>query len=381
MTRVYLHIGAPKTGTTYLQEVLFRNRGRLAEHGLLYPGDSSTAHYSAALDLRGLTFGGYDDPDADGAWEALAGAARGWRRDAVLISHELLAGADAETIPAALSSLGDHEVHVVVTVRDLGRQVPAVWQEMVKNRQTVDYPTYLKHLTRARRRGRPAKVFWRQQDVVAVLEHWRAFVPVHRMHVITVPPAGSSPTLLWERLCQVVGIAPDGYDTVVPRTNASLGMAEAELVRRVNLALEDRLPWPEFASTVKFWFAEQLLSSRRGSTRTQVPDRLRPWFDEAAATMVAEVRSHGYDVIGDLDELRPVYGQPGAADAPDPGEVIDAAAYALAELLYERAKERPVGAARVVQDFSARWRGARRRRLLRLLPEPAKRRLRGVGRR
>jgi hypothetical protein len=75
-----------------------------------------------------------------------------------------------------------------------------------------------------------------------------------------------------------------------------------------------------------------------------------------------------------------VYGQPGAADAPDPDEVVDAAAYALAELLAERAKERPVGAARVVQDFSARWRGARRRRLLRLLPEPAKRRLRDVGR-
>ena len=44
MTRVYLHIGAPKTGTTYLQEVLFTNRARLAEHGVLYPGESRTAH-------------------------------------------------------------------------------------------------------------------------------------------------------------------------------------------------------------------------------------------------------------------------------------------------------------------------------------------------
>jgi hypothetical protein len=52
MTRVYLHIGAPKTGTTYLQEVLFRNRARLAEHGVLYPGDSTAAHYAAVLDLR-----------------------------------------------------------------------------------------------------------------------------------------------------------------------------------------------------------------------------------------------------------------------------------------------------------------------------------------
>jgi hypothetical protein len=59
--------------------------------------------------------------------------------------------------------------------------------------------------------------------------------------------------------------------------------------------------------------------------------------------------------------------------------VAEAGAYALAELLAERATERPVGAARVVQDFSARLRGPRRRQLMRLLPEPVKTRLRRVA--
>lgn len=376
MTRVYLHIGAPKTGTTYLQEVLFTNRARLAEHGVLYPGDSRTAHYAAALDLRGMSFGGYDDPDAEGAWEALTRAARVWQGDAVVISHELLAATSTETIPGALAALGGHEVHLVMTVRDLGRQVPAVWQEMVKNRQTVDYPTYLTQLTRRRRRGRAGRLFWRQQDVVAALGHWADFVPASRMHLVTVPPAGSSPTLLWERLCQVIGIAADGYQTSVPRTNVSLGLAEAELVRRINVELDARLGWPDYAATVKFWFAEQLLSRRRDSTRARVPDRLRPWFDEASAAMVAGVRERGYDVVGDLDDLRPAYGPPGAAARVEPAEVVDAAAHALAELLAERAEQRPGGAARMVQDFSARLRGPRRRTVLRMLPEPVKNRLR-----
>lgn len=38
---IYLHIGAPKTGTTYLQNVLWRNRERLRTDGLLYPGRPS----------------------------------------------------------------------------------------------------------------------------------------------------------------------------------------------------------------------------------------------------------------------------------------------------------------------------------------------------
>jgi len=215
--------------------------------------------------------------------------------------------------------------------------------------------------------------------VVAVLGHWSSFVPASRMHLVTVPPAGSSTTLLWERLCRVICIAPDGYQTTVPRTNASLGLAEAELVRRINLALDKRLTWPEFAATVKFWFAEGLLAARRDPTPARVPDRLRPWFNQTSAEMVADVRRLGCDVVGDLDDLRPVYGPPGASAKPDPDAVADAAAYALAELLAERAKERPVGAARMVHDFSTRLRGPRRRQVLRLLPEPGKSRLRRVG--
>ena len=37
--RVLLHVGTPKTGTSYLQDVLFRNRRLLGEHGILYAAD------------------------------------------------------------------------------------------------------------------------------------------------------------------------------------------------------------------------------------------------------------------------------------------------------------------------------------------------------
>ena len=373
MTRVYLHIGAPKTGTTYLQEVLFNNRARLAQRGVLFPGDSSSAHYAAALDLRELDFGGYDDPDAEGAWDAVVAETRSWRGDAVVISHELLAGAHEPAVERALASLAGHEVHVVLTARDLGRQVPAVWQEMIKNNQTISYAAYLKQLTSKARKGRAARIFWRQQDAAGVLAHWSQYVPAERVHLVTVPPAGSSPTLLWERLCTVLGIASDGYDTVVPRANVSLGLAEAELLRRTNEELGGRLDWPQFASVAKFWLAEELLSARVDSARAQVPDRLRPWFAKTSQAMIDEIVAHDYDVVGDLADLEPVYGSTGAASTPMPSDVVDAAAYALAAVLLDRVEGRQGG---MMRDMSDRLRGPHRRRVLRILPEGIKQRLR-----
>ena len=35
--KVILHVGTPKTGTSYLQDVLFRNRVKLLTHGVAYP--------------------------------------------------------------------------------------------------------------------------------------------------------------------------------------------------------------------------------------------------------------------------------------------------------------------------------------------------------
>ena len=135
--RVVLHVGAPKTGTSFVQDLLFRNRERLAEQGILYPADRFDAHFLAALDLMELPWGGLEQ-EALGAWDRLAAAARDWSGD-VIVSHEILATASREQVRRALASLDAPEVHVVMSVRDLVRQVPAEWQENVNHRWTFGY--------------------------------------------------------------------------------------------------------------------------------------------------------------------------------------------------------------------------------------------------
>ncbi|WP_146592015.1 hypothetical protein [Puniceibacterium confluentis] len=49
--RILLHVGSPKCGSTYLQQVLLKNAGTLAAHGIRYPHDG-TGHPGNAADLE-----------------------------------------------------------------------------------------------------------------------------------------------------------------------------------------------------------------------------------------------------------------------------------------------------------------------------------------
>ena len=342
--RVFVHVGAPKTGTTYLQDLLWRHREALAGNGVLYPGNRRDVHFRAALNLRDVAFAGHRDPSLAGAWDRLAEQARAWQGGTAVLSHELLAAAKEEHALRAVASLEPAQVHVVYTARDLARQIPAMWQESVKNGQTLDFAGYLQRIERPGRRGRAAQIFWRSQDAPAVLERWSAAVPADRIHLITVPPAGAAPTLLWERFCSVVGIDVSRFDANVPRTNTSLGLAQVELVRRLNGALDDTLDWPDYEAVVKHELAERRLADRPPSPPASLPPRDYDWAVQHSRELVRALAHGPYDIVGSLDELVPPAEPPGpagggAVDA-EIDSVLDVAVDVLAEDLIERVKAR-----------------------------------------
>ena len=153
--KVLLHVGTPKTGTSYLQDVLFHNQRVLEESGILYPGRRFDAHFLGALDLMRLPWGGLEH-EAVGAWDDLAHAVRAHDGTAI-ISHEILATASRSQAGRALASLGDPsttEVHLVLSARDLIRQIPAEWQENVKHRAALSYEQFLERLQDPAREGR-----------------------------------------------------------------------------------------------------------------------------------------------------------------------------------------------------------------------------------
>src|SRR5690606_12765964 len=130
--RVYVHVGAPKSGTTYLQGVLETNRALLGAAGIRVVGERHLDLVHAGMVIR-------EDPrlerlpaTARSAWDRLVAEVRAWEGPVAIISYELLAGASAEQVERALADLTGHEVHVVITARDLAGAVPSAWQERLK---------------------------------------------------------------------------------------------------------------------------------------------------------------------------------------------------------------------------------------------------------
>jgi hypothetical protein len=338
--RVLLHVGTPKTGTSYLQEVLFQNRRTLRSSGILYAADRFDAHFLAALDLMRLPWGGLET-EAVGAWDRLAEEVRGWDETAI-ISHEILATASRSQVRRALASLGHPdgvEVHLVLSVRDLVRQIPAEWQENVKHRSGISYARFLDQVRDPERRSRIATWFWAVQEIPDILNRWGHDLPPERIHLVTVPPPDGPRDLLWKRFSHVLGLDGIDLDLEVERANPSLGAAETALLRRINRAVNPVLDPPLYRPLVRELLAHQTLSHRTRSPRLALPPALHPWVREVSDSWREEVESRGYDVVGDLADLEGPPPLPRWTDPDRPAErqVAAAAVDAIRALLLENA--------------------------------------------
>lgn len=341
--RVLLHVGTPKTGTSYLQDVLFRNRRTLAAADILYPADRFDAHFLAALDLMRLPWGGLET-EAVGAWDQLAERVRKHRGTSI-ISHEILATASRAQAGRALESLGHGsgtEVHVLLSVRDLVRQIPAEWQENVKHRSQIRFGAFLDQIQDPKRETRIATWFWGVQELPDILNRWGHDLPPERIHLITVPPRGGPQQLLWKRFSVAFGLDGLELDLEAERANPSLGAPETALVRRINRSANHELNPAHYRPLVRELLAHQTLSRRTGSPRLALPPDVHPWVSEVTASWIAEIEKRGYDVVGDLHDLvgAPPVKRFADPDHPSEKQVASAGVDAIKALLLESARLR-----------------------------------------
>jgi hypothetical protein len=336
---VYVHIGAPKSGSTYLQGILHAQSAELAASGVLIPG-AHVDHFRLMMHVTGR-----DDslrrPGAGRAsWGRLLAEVAGWPDRAVL-SHEMLCIASASQAQALLDALAPAETHVVYTVRDLARTLPSEWQQAIRGGLTTGFDAYVRAV---RERSAEAASFAAMHDVAAVLARWSNGLDPERIHVVTVPRRGSDPGLLWQRFADVVGIGVDVLPDVGSRANESLGAVEAELLRRVNHAIrqvvdEDAslVPW------VRRNIALDILAERPDQRRFTLRAHDFDWVVERAREAVAAIDERDYDVVGDLAELVPDTPPEPGPQPDDVGgdELADAAVATIATLAAALRKARP----------------------------------------
>ncbi len=354
---VFFHVGLPKTGTTYLQTILWNNRDELKRQGVLLPGFGPRQHLWASgvvredpkIDRRG--------PRAKHAWKVLRGQVDDWDGTA-LISHEFFAGATEEQVARTIADLGDAEVHVVVTAREMVSLVTARWQEFVKNGATTPIDGYP-----VREETNPHDEWdWGSLDLADVLRRWGAEIPPERVHVLTLPKPSEPRETLWLRFAELVGIDASTCDASSSEANESLGVVEVELLRRVNGDLQgfgkavDRGVW------IRGYLAQDKLVPRRGEKFWPSAGRVEE-LRQRGARAADFVAAQGYDVIGDADSLRTPAELPERRhpDSVTDTEMLAAATATIAEMMTDL--RRVTHEAEALSRHTGRAGGAQRGRL------------------
>ena len=252
--RVYLHIGAPKTGTTYLQDRLTLNAASLADHGVHFPSRSPLVspglfHFRAALDLLGQDWGG-EPGHAAGNWDALVKRVRR-KSGTVVVSHEILAPARAEHVARAMADLdgqrgprrllrpgprpgpprrlaGEHQAGPPVELPQVPPQDPAREAVVLPRLRPAHGPGHLGV-------GAATRAHPRRDRAAPPRPDARSSRPqTPRQRPVEATPGDP----LWLRFCEVFGIDPTWAPRDSDRTNQSLGVAETQLIRQLNRRLD-----------------------------------------------------------------------------------------------------------------------------------------------
>jgi len=329
--RVYLHVGLPKTATTYLQTILWANLDVLQEQGVKLPGRLRRTHLWASRVVREHPAYVEASERQRESWNRLRDEIADWHGTA-LISHEFFAAASTEQAARMVSELAPAEVHLVLTAREPLGLFTASWQESIKNRDTTPMADY----ARTESAESTAVWNWRTLDIHRVLERWSPAFPRERVHVLPLPGTGAPRREIWDRFAGLIGIDPDSVDLTQSFPNASMGVVEAETLRRINYHLDDFDSAIDRGTYIRTFLADERLVPRAGDPFWPDEERIAD-IRQRGRSAVDYIAAQGFHVIGDLDSLLVPDELPPrrVPESVDDSEVAEVAVELAATLLHD----------------------------------------------
>lgn len=342
---VLLHIGVHKTGTTAIQAALADARVELESHQVRYPGKLQAQH-RAALAVLGRPWG----------WNARGGGVldrehfdRLAKRTQsapgrVVISSEFFCEAPEETAREVIRDLrgkDNRPVHVVVTLRNLGKLLPSSWQQYLKYGLTTPYDAWLEDVFATPGSSKMTPTFWKRHDHGDVVRRWAAAAGAENMTVLVLEDVPRE--FVFESFAQLLDIPTDVLTSRMDLTsNRSMTAAEAEVLVRLNKKVKKTMQWGDYVRLVRRGVALGMVEGREpdaGEPKLFTPQ----WALDAAqvagqksATMIAE---SGVKVYGNIESLS-VGLSSGEQTAALDQLPIDAAVQALVSVI-EASREEP----------------------------------------
>jgi len=298
-----LHIGPHKTGTTSLQAALFTARPALLEQGVRHIGKTR----NPASAVRAVT--GQPSPTSPTTapsmlfWDDLVREFRLAKQQRVVISSEFFAWAKPDVIERIAADLDRERIHVVVTLRPLGRILPSQWQQNVQAGMVLSYERWLREVF-GLEQGRAASPFWMLHQHDDLIARWAAVMGKDRVTAVIVDEEDHS--MLLRVFEGFLGLR-DG--TLVPDrdlSNRSMTVPEVEAVRAFNVAANQAgISRAIHAKTMRFGSAIHM------KLREPDPDEEKidtpQWALDAARDrgllIVPAIEAQGVRIVGDVSAL------------------------------------------------------------------------------
>jgi hypothetical protein len=322
-----LHIGLAKTGTTALQSTARERRAALLEQCVRYPGGGLN-HREAVSALMGRRWGWSGPGGAVPSlrhWDRLMSEVEAETERRVWISHEFAAESDDETARRFADALGER-VHVVVTLRPYAAMLVSSWQQYLKTGVTRTFDRWLEAVLADPPAETVTPTYHRRSNQGGVVRRWAAAVGADHLTAVVVDKA--APTRLTDAFEALLDLPP-GFLVEESlgglEANRSLSAQESEVLRRLNVALQDQgVEWREYDLLLRKGGLGRLMQARNPG-----PDEealvLPAWAAERASDLgrryAEEIAATGVGVIGDLAVLaEPVEG---VSDLPPAPATVD----------------------------------------------------------
>ena len=370
-SKIVLHIGLQKSGTTFLQHMLQDNSGALAKAGVLYPVPKDwddgrrtvPNHEWSSYGLLGTEYPWVPEERASRAapaWDALLKQVRAWP-STVLLSAEALSVIRANAVRRLLDSLGVDDVEVVITARSLGRAMPSLWQQHIRNGRSTSFESYLGRLAAHRDKGRDHVEadldahIWRAFTLSGLVQRW-SDAGAKRVSVVTSP--GKPPELLLERFVQAAGL-PDLVHVPVADRRAHTGFTASEtlVLASLNAAMRDH-SWPgPKADRLRQIVTERFQAREQRGGKLAVPPDWRPRVADWSKADLTALQATDARIVGAVEDLRydPAQDRTAPPTAEETARAGAEAALALAD---------PALADGLPDDSPVRRRARRLRRLM-----------------
>lgn len=295
--RTFVHIGLPKTGTSYVQTIVWSNREELRRRGVVVPGVERRDHLWASRTVRQDAAQERASEHHRGAWERVRTELAS-SEGVGLISHEFFAAASRKQAQAMVADLAPAPVHLIVTAREPLGLFAASWQESLKNGSTTTMDDYARHESRSS----TAIWNWRSLDLRLVLQRWSTAVVPEHIHVVVLDPQAPREDV-WHRFADVVGFETHGLDISGSFPNTSMGVAEAETLRRLNSRLDSFRSALDRGVFIRSFLADERLVPRGGERFWPAADQIED-CRRRGILATDYLESAPFDVIGQLEHLR-----------------------------------------------------------------------------